>query len=82
MLLDIKNFELCPSFKDFTIVGWRPENDPRPPPESVPPPPSFSNLNDDHVFDMNQTPEPIPDFECGGGDVFDGGMVQMHLIAS
>lgn len=67
--------ELCPSFRDFTFVGWRPENDPRPTADaSVPPPPVFPNVDDDHAFDMNQTPEPIPDVDSGGGGFFDGGM--------
>ncbi|KAK3921405.1 Condensin complex subunit 2 [Frankliniella fusca] len=73
---DIKNLELCPSFRDFKMVGWRPENDPTPVPDIPPPPsiPPISNLDDGDAFDLNQTPEPIPDFDCGGGGVFDGGV--------
>lgn len=68
---------MCPSFRDFTFVGWRPENDPRPAPD-LPPPPTFPDLNDDHVFDMNQTPEPIPEVDCGGGGVYDDGVFKIH----
>lgn len=76
---DITNLELCPSFRDFNIVGWRPENDPTPVPD-IPPPPTLPPLDnvDDDAFDMNQTPEPIPDFDCGGGGGFDGGMDSDH----
>lgn len=73
-LPDTKNLEICPSFRDFTFLGWRPENDPRPTSDIPPPPPAFPDLNDDHVFDMNQTPEPIPEMDCNGGGVFDDGM--------
>ncbi|KAK3921352.1 Condensin complex subunit 2, partial [Frankliniella fusca] len=75
-LPDIKNLELCPSFRDFKFVGWRPQNDPTPVPEIPPPPstPPISNLDDGDAFDLNQTPEPIPDFDCGEGGVFDVGM--------
>lgn len=79
-MLDIKNLEICPSFRDFTFTGWVPENDPRPTldlPPPAPPQQLLSDLNDDHVFDMNQTPEPIPDvdFVGGGGGGFDGRVI-------
>lgn len=69
---DFSNLEICPSFRDFTFAGWVPENDPRPSVDLPPPPPpppqnSIPDLNDDHVFDMNQTPEPIPDVDFGAG---------------
>lgn len=52
-----------------------PENDPRPALD-IPPPPQtqqpIADVNDDHVFDMNQTPEPIPDVDFGGAGGFDG----------
>ncbi|XP_034255760.1 condensin complex subunit 2 [Thrips palmi] len=73
-LPDLKNLEICPSFRDFKFSGWVPENDPRPALDLPPPPPPqqpLADLNDDHVFDMNQTPEPIPDVDFGGGGGLD-----------
>ncbi|KAJ1524913.1 hypothetical protein ONE63_009771 [Megalurothrips usitatus] len=67
--------DLCPSFRDFKFLGWRPENDPRPAQDvpSRPPPAPLADLDDDHAFDMNQTPEPIPEMDdFGGGGGFDG----------
>jgi len=65
---DLSNRLICPAFANFSLMGWKPEDDPSPP-EHPPAPPAVED--GDLAFDMNKTPEPIPDYDPGDDNHFD-----------